>query len=124
MRMCMVAITFICLAACGAPMHSRPIQDGMTPGVWFERAACGDTLSATTCADGGCSTVPLIIWEHDKDDMHDPRVVEIALPMAPPDLWIDAGATSANWSLLYDGHACYAMTVPSFGGTCLQAGAR
>lgn len=50
------------------------------------------------------------------------KVVETQAPK--PDVWGDAGATSANWSLLYDGHACYAMTVPSFGGTCLQAGAR
>lgn len=62
----------------------------MTPGVWFERAECGDTLSATVCEDGGCSTFPIVVWEHPgtRPRYPDPIIVRMAddpkVPASPP----------------------------------------
>jgi hypothetical protein len=51
---------FVLLSCSPAPAHY--VGDGMTPGVFYEHAECGDALIATTCTHDGCVTKPIIIW--------------------------------------------------------------
>lgn len=70
------SLSLVVIAGCLAP-HWHPVDDGMTPGVWFERDPCGDVLSATTCNEAGCSTIPIIIWQHtDAGGVQPPLTIE------------------------------------------------